>query len=597
MRRALIAHTCCAALFASATFSVGVFTPAAARAADKPAEPQLSDYIKDLEQGDLVARVRAADRIGDRGAAAKEAVGALTLALKHDDEQVRWHAARALGAIGPGAAPAIEALSAGLKDPGALTRAYSAFALGRIGKSSASALPLLAAAVNDPDASVRRLATKAIRAINPDPTVIIPLFVEVLKTAEPATLIPTLDAMANLGEPAVPVLIETLKDGKSRYWACVVLSEIGTKAQAAVPALTDALKDSQAYVRREALLCLGHIGPAARPATDAIIGLLNNDDQPTVRAAAAFALAKIGPDAGDSAKTALRNAVAGKDEFVHTVSLWALTRIDPKNEELRSQAVTSLVKTLKHENPRLRSAAANALADLNSTASPVLPAFVAALQDQEAAVRAIASEALVHIGEPAIEPLCQALDSRQSRGEAALILGRLGSKAKSAVGPLTAALDDSSPDVRGEVLFALAEMGPDAKSAVPGIAKLLKEDSHESVRHSAAYTLGKIGPDAKAATAALLDTLDDDSESLDVMCAWALSKIDPANSEAAAASLSALIGGLDDEQEAVRVEAADALGAFGPAANQAVPALTDALDDESELVRSAAAAALKKIQR
>ena len=63
-----------------------------------------------------------------------------------------------------------------------------------------------------------------------------------------------------------------------------------------------------------------------------------------------------------------------------------------------------------------------------------------------------------------------------------------------------------------------------------------------------------------------------------------------------ASSLPILVTSLKNSREFVRVEAAMTLGELGPAASSALQALEAATSDSSPAVRSAAAAAIKKIK-
>jgi HEAT repeat protein len=66
-----------------------------------------------------------------------------------------------------------------------------------------------------------------------------------------------------------------------------------------VPALGDALGDSEWAVRRQAAIALGHIGPDARPAIPAL-QKVSRDPDPLVRKAAQQALKQIrGREPGD----------------------------------------------------------------------------------------------------------------------------------------------------------------------------------------------------------------------------------------------------------------------------------------------------------
>ena len=558
-------------------------------------EPSLTKLVEQLQSKDAMARVRAADALGHLGPQAKDAVEALVRALGDDDEHVQWHAARALGSIGPTAAPAVAALTERLKDEGALVRAYAAFALGRIGGPSAGSLSALAAAIKDPDKTVRRSAVKAIWAIKPPPAIVIPLFVDVLKNAEPGVVVPALDALAESGEQAVPLLLEALKEKQAQYWACLVLAEMGAKAKTAVPAIAELLANDDAGVRREALLALGSIGSDAQSAVPAMIKALDDTDF-TVRYGAAFALGRIGP-AAKAAQESLQKRTADSDHFLRAVSLWSLAKLDPKDETKRREAAKHLVTYLTGNPGGVRSVAAHALAELKAGDTDVIDAFIGTLGDKQVDVAAIAENALAQIGESAVKPLIRALENDASRIGAATTLGRIGAPAKAAIPALVTALGDKSAEVRREVLYALAAIGPDSRQALAAVVRSLASDPDAATRHAAAYALGTLGPAAKDAVPALRKSLEADDRFLVMVSAWALAKIEPKSVEIAELVLPILIESLKSEQEPVQLEAADALGSLGALAAEAVPALTASLDDDDESVRKAAAAALAKIQR
>ena len=140
------------------------------------------------------------------------------------------------------------------------------------------------------------------------------------------------------------------------------------------------------------------------------------------------------------------------------------------------------------------------------------------------------------------------------------------------VSQLASDLKSSDLRVRLRAAMSLSEIGSAAKEAVPELAEAVL-DQNLNVRFYAAKTLANIGPDAKAAVPALIK------------------------------ALATFPGGtppLDGPQRYyadTRWVAAEALGAVGPGAKDAVPALQKALNDVSPDVRSAAAAALKQIQR
>lgn len=81
------------------------------------------------------------------------------------------------------------------------------------------------------------------------------------------------DALARIGDAAVPALIDTLHDPDQevRAQAAQALARMGPKAGPAIDALVHALDDPNADVRRGAARALGQIGPEAEDAVPALI--------------------------------------------------------------------------------------------------------------------------------------------------------------------------------------------------------------------------------------------------------------------------------------------------------------------------------------
>jgi hypothetical protein len=110
-----------------------------------------------------------------------------------------------------------------------------------------------------------------------------------------------------------------------------------------------------------------------------------------------------------------------------------------------------------------------------------------ALRDPQ--TRDAAAGALVSMGAPAIESVCQALRSEDAavRACAARILGQIGHA--NAVPPLCNALKDAERSVRAQAIEALARIGD--PEAVPCLIEMLWYPGPETLRAAAA--LGKIG--------------------------------------------------------------------------------------------------------
>ncbi len=96
------------------------------------------------------------------------------------------------------------------------------------------------------------------------------------------------------GRPVSYWLDELKKpDPKARKKAVRELGHVGPADPAAIPAVTAAVKDKDAAVRREAVLALLNLGPAARDAAAALAEAAKSDPDPTVRRDAAKALDRV----------------------------------------------------------------------------------------------------------------------------------------------------------------------------------------------------------------------------------------------------------------------------------------------------------------
>lgn len=119
-------------------------------------------------------------------------------------------------------------------------------------------------------------------------------------------------ALLEIGEPAVPALVELLKshDVRQRSIAAATLWGLGARGRAAVPALVATLNDSETELRVAAAMAFENMGPAAKDAVPALIRSLRDRD-PTVRQWSAKALGSIGP-AAEEAVPALVDAARGE---------------------------------------------------------------------------------------------------------------------------------------------------------------------------------------------------------------------------------------------------------------------------------------------
>ncbi len=164
------------------------------------------------------------------------------------------------------------------------------------------------------------------------------------------------------GKPAVPFLIRALKRGKQeeREVAVMALAEIGPNAEAAVPALIDAMSGTT-DLSMVARLALGRIGPRASAAVPILLSDLQSQD-PDVRVYGAAALCKI-------------------------------------DDQSFGLAIKALVEVLDdpHINALHREEAAQQMGELGDKALPCVPALLRAVLDDDGDLSTAAAEALKRI--------------------------------------------------------------------------------------------------------------------------------------------------------------------------------------------------------
>jgi HEAT repeat protein len=140
---------------------------------------------------------------------------------------------------------------------------------------------------------------------------------------------------------------------------------------------------------------LGSIGPKAEAAIPAAIEALKDADA-QVKLAAGYALGKIGPAAKD-ALPALKTLATSSDELQRLSGVWAMLQIGAMNEDLTKMAVPLLADALDNEREFVRIEAAMSLGHLGKASASALPQLEKALQDNSSAVRSAAAAAIQQI--------------------------------------------------------------------------------------------------------------------------------------------------------------------------------------------------------
>ena len=196
-----------------------------------------------------------------------------------------------------------------LSDPDPTVRRNAADALGQ--SADKSAVPALIKALGDNDYYVRRFAAQALGKIGPD------------------------------AKAAVPSLSKLVSDEHKQVAeaAAQALGKIG--GDEAVKPLIDAIEDkgSTTLTRRRAIESLTAMGPGAKPAVKALLGVLSakaakkkdkNAASSDLKLEAVTALGAIGPDAKEavSALTEIATAKKGKNKALKQAAADALKKIE-----------------------------------------------------------------------------------------------------------------------------------------------------------------------------------------------------------------------------------------------------------------------------
>lgn len=382
--------------------------------------------------------------------------------------------------------------------------------------------------------------------------------------------------------------------------------QLGAAVGPATRALWSALRDRNDGIRLKAVLAVAEMGPSAAPdATGHLIPLLR-DQNSEIRAAAAGTLG-IMASRPSSVVLALISALktAGKDKVVQMRVIGALGRC---GHHARA-AVPSLVLALKdNEEIKHNSPARNAVRALNEigpAAADAVPHLLECLKSDDRLLQSFTIEALGGIGPahpdvlPTLFRLLKTNDPPWYPDAAALALGRIGPKAKAAVPDLLAVLKsrDAKASVRAvqEFVTALALIAPEGEGVVAAIAKVAGDkNAHFEARNHTFHTLRMMGPAAKDAVPALLASFKE-SFGGSPLDGQALKSALVVMGAKAVPGLIALLGAKDGDRQIPRA-AAGVLGQIGPDAKAAIPALKEAANSTDQLLREAAAAALKKIQ-
>ncbi len=190
--------------------------------------------------------------------------------------------------------------------------------------------------------------------------------------------------LIRLGGDAVATVTRLLADPVTEMPALRILAEIGGPAVDAVGPLAERIDAEDDAVMTEAILALAAIGPPAAAAVDRLLPLLEESaagQASALRYAAAYCLGRIGSPAASPAVERLAKLAEADDPMLATVAIWAALQIEPDNQSRFEQAIPMLTTALEAEMQTVRLEAAIALGDLGSRAKTAIPALELLAED------------------------------------------------------------------------------------------------------------------------------------------------------------------------------------------------------------------------
>jgi outer membrane protein assembly factor BamB/HEAT repeat protein len=242
----------------------------------------------------------------------------------------------------------------------------------------------------------------------------LPLLKRLLDSPDDDLHVVTLEIIRRIGPPAIPLLVDLLRDQRVsiRRDAVDALIDLSPHTEGIQAALIRTLRDEDAQVAGDAARALGSLGHRASPSVRALVTTLSHSD-PYVRVYAAEALASIGPKA--------------------------------------AAATDDLARALGDPVPGVRWAACEALSGIGPAASSAVPRLIEALDDEFLYVRIFAAGALGSMGpkaQAAREALRAAANDPALRDDAQWALNRIaGVEADDPIDPRMAAASSVAPQI------------------------------------------------------------------------------------------------------------------------------------------------------
>lgn len=399
--------------------------------------------------------------------------------------------------------------------------------------------------LSSPHFQVRIAAMKVIRYLGPAAKdAVLPLVQELRTPSSRVSISPASRALARIGKPAVPELIELLKeDYPLSALACTTLRRMGPEGKEAVPQLMKMLDEPESKSWQMAAWAISRVAPEK---SEAIPKIFDGMSRANSKNFISVALRHF-----HNAAKHLRPYLTDKDPKIQAAAIFSL----PATPDSKSAVPIVSALLMTKERPVFE-ATAGFLGAMGPDAKSAIPDMVQFLKNFDESLLISGSE-------------------RGKRGLILKALGKMGRKAKVA---LPVAVDflhhPQNIVLQQDAARFIGELGPDGAPAVPALIKILKSRNlrHISLKREAAIAVGRIGPSAKAAIPALIENLTCKYLGPGYASAQALGKFGPAAREAIP-HLKDVVRNSKGSQ--TRIEAALALWRLEKNVKDTVPALRE----------------------
>jgi HEAT repeat protein len=397
------------------------------------------------------------------------------------------------------------------------------------------------------------------------------------------------------------------KNVDDRREAAKVLEQLGPEARSAAQALITAVsKDTDATVRKNAILALSKVGLDPKDPKDAkdiketraaLINALRDKGGSAYRNEITDTLAKLGKDSVPGLVSFLSGKNKAAEEDTRAACVTALGNIGPAGGKESASVLRSTLNDTS-EKLKVRQAAAAALGKLGAEAVPAIGALINVSKegtDDTLRTNAITSLAMLvpvvkeDAARDILKALSAAMKDKKKPAIAKKAVEALLKMGQAAVPPLIDIIvaKDTPDDFRLEAAKHLAKLEPEGAKVVPDLVKLL-QIKNETIQKIAAESLLHIGIDAKGSVSDIIKAMGDSPDPVKEILGKLLGKIGKA-------ALPELVKLLKSEDDATRAAAADAIGNIGADAAGAEKEINLLLKDKSPSVRAKAVDVLEKI--